>query len=328
MKIVLIENSNIEYDGNDRNNPILRGAELAIINYSEELVKRNHDVTVINNCKSDNIINGVRYHNFKSKNFNRNFDIAIVNADAKLFNIVRSRKNFVLSHSIQNFEKFIRNNQLISFFKFKPIVLCFSNYHYKNRSLFTSFYGKKILIPSIDIDYYNTKISSDIKKDIIFYSRADRNSKIVIKIWKELFTKFQIKNKLYVSSDIDINDDYLNKFNIYKKPFLDKTDHINFLKNFRISIIPGHKGEVYCNVAEESKALGIPILTLGIGALKERVDNDFNGYLCKDEEDLTSKLYNLISNDEDYLRLKKNLLLNRGNYTWSNTVENLCKLFN
>ena len=41
MRIILIENSNQVYDGYSRNSSKLRGAELAIINYSEELVKKN-----------------------------------------------------------------------------------------------------------------------------------------------------------------------------------------------------------------------------------------------------------------------------------------------
>ena len=40
MRIVLIENSKKIYDGYSRNSSELRGAELAIINYSEELVKK------------------------------------------------------------------------------------------------------------------------------------------------------------------------------------------------------------------------------------------------------------------------------------------------
>ena len=51
MKIFILENSKIQYDGNDRNNPILRGAECAVINYSEELASHNYDVFVLNNCK-------------------------------------------------------------------------------------------------------------------------------------------------------------------------------------------------------------------------------------------------------------------------------------
>lgn len=327
MKIVLLENSNIDYNGYDRNNPSLRGAELAIINYSEELVNLGFDVTVLNNCKKNCNINDVKYFNLLSKNYDNNFDIAIANADANLFKFIKSKKNFLLSHSIQNLEKFLRNKQLVPFLKYKPIVLCFSNYHYSNRSFFTSFYGKRIIIPSIDNDFFDTKIENQNNKDVIFYSRSDRNSNIVIETWKKLFAKYKLSSRLFVSSDLNIDDNELKNFNIYKKPYLDKVDLINFLKGFRLSIIPGHKGEVFCNVAEESKALGIPIITLGYGALKERVNHKYNGILCNNENEFAEKLYELLKDDKIYQKLKKNLINDRGKRRWKNTVEDLSKLF-
>ena len=108
---------------------------------------------------------------------------------------------------------------------------------------------------------------------------------------------------------------------------MEKEELINFLKKFRILVIPGHKGEVFCNVAEEAKALCIPIVTLGIGALKERVINNYNGYLCNDLEDFKNKIYHLLNNDDDYLRLKKNLIKDRGKNRWSDTTASLIKLF-
>ena len=327
MKIVLLENSNLNYDGNDRNNSSLRGAELAIINYSEELVNMGHDVTVLNNCEKNCTINRVKYFNLLSKNYEYNYDIAISNADANLFKYIKSKKNFLLSHSIQNFEKFLRNKQLIPFIKYKPIVLCFSNYHYNKRSFLTSFYGKEIIIPSIDNDFFDTKIENRNNKDVIFYSRSDRNSHIVIETWKKLFAKYKLSNRLFVSTDLNISDIELKNYNIFKKPYLDKVDLINFLKGFRLSIIPGHKGEVFCNVAEESKALGIPIISLGYGALKERVNHKYNGILCDNENEFAEKLYELLKDDLIYQKLKKNLISDRGKHRWKNTVKDLCKLF-
>ncbi len=327
MKIFLLENNNIQYDGNDRNESILRGAELALINYSEELASRNYDVFVLNNCKKETTINKVHYLNINKNNESFACDIAIANSDANLFKHVKSKKNFLLSHSIQNFEKFIRKNQLVSFLKFKPKVLCFSKYHFENRSFLTSFFGKEIIIPSIDKDYFNVNLPTIQNKDAIFYSRADRNGSLVIDIWKKLYKERNLDHKLFISSDLYLGQNNLSNFNINKKEFMEKKELINFLKKFRILIIPGHKGEVFCNVAEEAKALCIPIVTLGIGALKERVINNYNGYLCQNLEDFKNKIYHLLTNDEDYLRLKKNLVKDRGKNTWSDTTESLIKLF-
>ena len=328
MKIILIENSTKIYDGYSRNNAQLRGAELALINYSEELAKKKFNVILLNNCDQENVINGVKYININNLKNKLDCDIAIVNSDANYFKFVNSKKNFLLSHSIQNLEKFIRHKQLLAFLKHKPVVLCFSNYHFSNRSFFTSMFGKKIIIPSIDDDFFNFNLKTNINKDAIFYSRFDRNGQIVVDMWKRNYRKLYNNNKLFINSDIIDSEQDLEKFNIYKKPYLEKNKLIEFLSNFRLLIVPGHKGEVFCNVAEEAKALCIPIVTMGIGALSERVRHNFNGFICKNIDDFENKIFDLMNNDELYLTLKNNLYKERGLNTWKNTVEKLTKLFN
>ena len=206
MKIIFLENSILPYSGADKNNSFLRGAELAIINLSEELASRGHYIKVFNNCSKNQIVNNVDYQNINQIHQKVECDIAVVNADANLFKHVKSSKNFLFSHSVQNFEKFIRKKQLLAFIKYKPIVLCCGKYHYDNRSFFTSFYGKKIITPSIDDEFFYTELPRKINSDIIFYSRADRNGQLVIDIWKDLFKKFQLSQNLFISTDFEITD--------------------------------------------------------------------------------------------------------------------------
>ena len=327
-KICFLENSKKQYDGSHRCNPILRGAELAIINYSEELAKKGYEVFVLNNCLKACEINKVKYFNINNKNNKFECDVAIANADANLFSNVKSRKNFLLSHSIQNFGKFLKKNQLFSFLKYKPKVLCFSRYHLNNRSFLTSFYGKKLIIPSIDNDFFDTPLEkNEINENAIFYSRGDRNSNLVLQIWKNLYSKIPRSQKLFVTSDVDINYEDMKKFNIQKKEFMNKHDLINFLKKFRLLIIPGHKGEVFCNVAEEAKALGVPIVTLGLGALNERVIDNYNGFSCNNISDFEDKILNLLQNDSLYLKFKNNLIKDRGLHKWKDSIESLILLF-
>ncbi len=327
MKIVLIENSKQIYDGHSRNSSELRGAELAIINYSEELVKKKYQVTVINNCKNEILINGVQYKNIKNIKSKLSCDVAIANSDANYFKYVDAKRNLLLSHSIQTFEKFLRNKQLIAFMRYKPTVLCFSKYQFDKRNYITSFFGKRMIVPSIDNDFFSFKLENKINKDAIFYSRFDRNGEYVINLWKNIFTKLNSSSKLYINSDF-ANQGEFSRFNIIKKPYLEKNNLIEFLSNFRILIIPGHKGEVFCNVAEEAKAMCIPIVTMGIGALKERVINNYNGYVCNNFTDFEEKILTLMNNDEIYLKFKKNLYNDRGLKKWNDTVNDLIKLFN
>ena len=89
-------------------------------------------------------------------------DVAIAQADANIFGLVKSKKNFLLSHSVQKFEKFFRKNQAFPFIKYRPKVIVASNYHYKTRSFLTSFYGK------IKLFWSNTISGSNLLKLSIF----------------------------------------------------------------------------------------------------------------------------------------------------------------
>ena len=51
----------------------------------------------------------------------------------------------------------------------------------------------------------------------------------------------------------------------------------------RVMLNPGHKGEVFCLAAEEARELCVPIVTMGIGALKERVDHGKTGFVAKNK---------------------------------------------
>ena len=44
-----------------------------------------------------------------------------------------------------------------------------------------------------------------------------------------------------------------------------------------------HKGEVFCLAAEEARELCLPIVTMGIGALRERVEHDITGYIANNK---------------------------------------------
>ena len=124
MKIFFLENSKIEYDANDRYTNKLRGGETVLINLAENLSKFNHEIHIFNNCKHRREkINTVYWSNInllKDDKVEKNCDIAIVQADANLLKYVDSKKNFLISHSVQNLEKFIRKSQLLPFIKYKP----------------------------------------------------------------------------------------------------------------------------------------------------------------------------------------------------------------
>ena len=77
-----------------------------------------------------------------------------------------------------------------------------------------------------------------------------------------------------------------------------------------MAIIPGHKAELYCLAAEEAKELCVPIVTLGIGSLAERVEHEKSGLIARNDLQLSEYIFELFNIQLEYLAESvKNLIL-------------------
>jgi glycosyltransferase involved in cell wall biosynthesis len=81
-------------------------------------------------------------------------------------------------------------------------------------------------------------------------------------------------------------------------------------------IYPGAHDETFCLAAAEAQAMGLPVVTLGIGSLGERVRHGIDGFLARDDRDVAA-LAALIARDDDlWAALSRGALLQREALTW------------
>ena len=320
MKICFLDASKIPYTSADIDSEKLRGAENAIINLSNELAKLNNKVYVYNSCLNNITLNKVHWINLNNINKDIVYDYAFTNNDMRLFNKVKAKHYFAFSHSIQSIEKFIRKGQLISYLKFKPKLILLGKYHDQTRNFLLKIFGKINIHWAVDSSFINTKINDSLIDDIgIFTSREDRNLNILIDIWKnEIFPK---KNniKLLVTPSKLID----NKFNIYSRNFGPKELLINDLLKSKVALIPGHKSELFCIAAEEARELCVPIITLGIGSLSERVDHGITGLIAKNTNEFAQYTIEIFQDLKLWKSLRENLIKKRSSKQWNIVAKNL-----
>ena len=108
-----------------------------------------------------------------------------------------------------------------------------------------------------------------------------------------------------------------SQFNIINREFGDKSKLISDISNSRIFLVPGHKAELYCIAAEEARELCVPIVTLGIGCLKERVIHGKTGFLAKNENEFVDYTIKLFEDDNLWNKMRENLFLLRGSKKWN-----------
>ena len=98
---------------------------------------------------------------------------------------------------------------------------------------------------------------------------------------------------------------------------------INQLVKSRVILLPGHKAELFCLAAEEARELCIPIVTLGIGCLKERVEHGVTGYIAKNKEEFSKYTLELFNDDIKWNSFRNNLLKRRSLRTWGKVANDL-----
>ena len=91
-------------------------------------------------------------------------------------------------------------------------------------------------------------------------------------------------------------------------------------------LVPGHKGEVFCLAAEEARELCIPIVTMGIGSLNERVEHNVTGLIAKSKNQFADYTIKLFENDELWNNIRKNLLKKRGTNNWQFSAKEFLKV--
>ena len=322
MKICFLDNSPIPYTSNDLNSKDIRGGENAIIHLSKELAKLNNYVEVFNNNSESQTFDNVRWTNINNTNKENVFDYAFTNNDIRLFNKISAKNYIAFSHSIQSIEKFIRKGQLLSFLKYKPKVIILGKYHDDNRNFLLKLFGKINLQWAVDPLFLEAEIDdSNVENRAIFTSRRDRNLDILIDIWKKKIFPKNKSIKLFVTP----SDLIENNFNIYSRNFDNKISLLKDMLKSKVLLVPGHKGELFCIAAEEARELCIPIITLGIGSLSERVEHGITGFIAKNNDEFADFTLNIFNNYNLWKELRNNLLKLRGSKKWLNVASNLLK---
>ena len=320
MKICFLDNSPIPYTSNDLNSKDIRGAENVIIHLSNELTKLNNNVDVFNNSLKNEIINSVKWSNLNNANKNITYDLAFTNNDMKLFEKINANKYVAFSHSIQSIEKFIRKGQLISYLKYKPKIILGGKYHSNKRNYLLKMFGSINLQWAVDPLFLETNLDEGIIENrAIFTSRRDRNLDMLIDIWKKKIFTQNKSIKLYTTPSNLID----NNYNIFTRNFNDKQSMVKDLLKSKVLLVPGHKGEIFCIAAEEARELCIPIVTLGIGSLSERVEHGITGFVAKNYEEFADYTLKIFNDENLWKDLRNNLIKLRGTKKWDKVAFNL-----
>ena len=118
---------------------------------------------------------------------------------------------------------------------------------------------------------------------------------------------FPINNefKLYITPGLINYYEKLSNKGIFLRNLGTRQEMIDELQNYRALTYLGHKSDIFTLTAEEAIKICLPVVTFGIGSLKERVSHLETGFIAKNDQEFADYTIKLLSDDEFYLNIKK-----------------------
>ena len=195
-KIIIIDNSNLSYSGEDINGLALRGTETSLILLAEQFIRIGIEVHFCNNILETKVVNGVQYFN-KNKICNTDlYNLAIAVSDANQFDDVYALKKAVKCKSkliLSDYYKIPFKNKYFDF------VIAFNSLYMQNlgdviKSL------KEIERVSKKSYIVLASGENDQERNKFYRWTLIGTSILLKKEWKTLFKKIKFKGDYYFSS--------------------------------------------------------------------------------------------------------------------------------
>ena len=102
---------------------------------------------------------------------------------------------------------------------------------------------------------------------------------------------------------------------------------IEELKNYRALTYLGHKSDIFTLTAEEAIKVCLPVITFGIGSLKERVTHMETGFIANNDQEFADFTIKLLSDDMFYINMKKKMKMRRKENNWEYIAGEWIKYF-
>lgn len=305
----------------------MRGGERTVIYLAEALAERGHDVVVA--CAG---VDGERSLGKiviagPAAALARDYDVAVSNNFAKAFDGFKAPIKVVWTHNPGYSRAHVVADYLAKL-RHRPWLVHLSQYTLA-RSWFLPQSGRTIIrhgMPSALIDAARQRGRAPAPV-AVFASYAGRNLSRVITSWRDVVHPRVPDARLMITSEVapkhlagmslaDLADS-----NIEIVGTLPWTRLMELLRTARVFVAPGHRQETFNLLSIEAAACGVPTVTMGIGALRERVVHDETGWIAASNAEMGSALARILADDAVWARYHQACLRHPDLVSWEKRAE-------
>lgn len=314
-----------DFDFNDFEK--LRGGERCVLSLAESLAKRGHYVVLASLPRRGNVTqHGVNIVDLNTA-LSEHYDVAISNNYAHAFDDTKATAKIVWTHN-PGFSRAHLKADFLGKLRHHPYIVHLSKYT-RNRSWFLPQSGNTIIHhgqPSCLLE--NRKERERAPAPIaLFSSTPERNLAMVVKAWREVVHPQIPQARLEVTAEVEpkhvcrLPKNELEQLNISVVGTRPWSELMDLMRRVRVLVVPGHRQETYNMLAVEAAANGVPTVTVGIGALRERVLHEQTGWVATSVREMGSAIVRLLSDDALWFRYHRACLSHPDLVSWDDCAE-------
>jgi glycosyltransferase involved in cell wall biosynthesis len=308
------------FSGGTLRSASMGGTESSVVQLAEALARRGHDVAVFNAIAAPRQEFGVSWWPISEAAKRSRGDIGIAVSTPKAFNGTSFRQHIFWLHNPLKSWRQIRRGNVWPLLKARPTFVLLGDYHAAHVPRWLPSAGRAIILHGVHGDFFRREPDAAAPPPrAIFTSQPYRGLDWLLDLWGN------IKREVPAASfDVFAPKAHQAAANA-KKSALDgvtfrgsvpRSDLVRELATARVQLIPGHHAETYCLAAAEATAAGVPIVTLGLGALSERVRDGKTGFIASGKEEFAARTVTLLSDDALWRSMHEACLAEAALTTW------------
>lgn len=341
--VLIIDCTGKPYNSANHTELALGGIERAVIQLSENLVRKGLSVSVWNGTPEPVTAGGVSWIPKNRADLLGKYDVVIACNDSKLFDAYANasrHKNFkpyLWFHNRVQFFKILRKGRMMPMLRWRPVGVFLGTDHESTGTKLIPLSRRAIIGHGIEdevLNYLPANINTR-PPVAVFISQPYRGLSELLKMWVEKIHPAAPDAKLRIYAS-HLQEDYkaglsdrdLSEAGVELLGRMPRRQLMKDMEEARVCLIPGHADETFCLAAAEALAMHIPVITYGTGSLKERVENGRNGFIVPSETGFAEKLLMVLNDDSVWQSLSSAGLMRKAAYTWPVSAERWIQLFN
>ncbi len=310
----------IPFSGATLRSASMGGTESSIVQLAEALAVRGHDVRVFNGMREIVHEFGVGWYPLSEVHSSARADVGIAVASPRVFRGLRFRVPILWLHNPTTLWRQIKRGNMVELIRTQPHAVLLGQHHDAHVPRLLPYRSRSIIHHGVHSDFIRRDPALTVPAPrALFTSQPYRGLDWLLDLWPEV--RAQVPDaELHVFAPKDhqasANAARDADAGVIYRGSVSGPELAAELRRARAQLIPGHYDETFCLAAAEAIAMGVPVVTRGIGALSERVRDGETGFIAPDREAYVARTVALLSDDRVWIAMHTASITESAPATW------------